>query len=134
VCLEYFCLQSPIVLHSQQKWIFMSSENFSILDLNQLERYNLMKSDLSGQDPITYHYTRKSIVKSLKLAMWRHPQNTTTRLVLPHVPTRQVGVRCWYCVKPYRSSLLFDTKTPITVYIPGFQHCTYPTLIQTLFS
>jgi hypothetical protein len=71
-----------------------------------------MISELSGRDPITYHYTRKSVVKSLKLAMWGHSQNTTSRLVLPHVPTRQVGVRCWYCLKSYQSSLLFDTKTP----------------------
>ncbi len=57
------------------------------------------------------------------------PSRYCMRPVLPHVPTRQVLVQGWYCLRSYQSVRFFDTRT--NIYIPRFQPSTCPTLVQT---
>jgi len=60
------------------------------------------------------------------------------KLILPQVPTRQVLLQAWYCLRSYPTGWFFGSTGPIAVYMhqksirTGLQPCTCPTLVWTL--
>jgi len=54
----------------------------------------------------------------MKLVLPQFPTTYTGRsLISPHVPTGQILVQGWYCVRSYQSGGFFDTKTSANLYI-----------------
>jgi hypothetical protein len=59
------------------------------------------------------------------------------KLILPQVPTKQVPLQGWYCLRSYPTGWFFDNRTSCSLYAPGvymtgLQPGTCPTLVWTL--